>query len=113
MRAQYDAYQGQPVKKKGSIAAAADTEVTVSLSGFDDNEVLSVFIVAVDGAGNLQSVATKLDLIMGDDSAPTFELGFPMADEIRAHSFELLVTLNEVSLCDFRAGVLVTWALEA
>jgi hypothetical protein len=33
--------------------------------------------------------------VLGDDSAPAFESGYPMADEIRAHSFELLVTLNE------------------
>lgn len=95
VKSQYDTYQGQAVKAKGTTSAAADTESAISLSGFTDNEVLSVFVVAEDGSGNLQSVATKLDLIMGDDSPPAFESGYPMADEIRAHSFELLVTLNE------------------
>jgi len=80
---------------EGTTSAAADVEVSVTLSGFTDNEVLSVFVAARDGAGNLQGAATKLDLIMGDDSPPLFETGFPAADEIRAHSFELLVTLNE------------------
>jgi hypothetical protein len=62
--AQYDTYQGQAVKSKGTTAAAADTEVSLTLSGYADNEVLSVFVAAKDAAGNLQAVATKLDLIM-------------------------------------------------
>ena len=95
VKAQYDTYQGQAVKTKGTTSASANAEVAINLSGYSDNEVLSVFVVAEDAAGNLQSVPTKLDLIMGDDSPPQFVTGYPAADEIRDHSFELLVTLNE------------------
>ena len=36
------------VAAKGSESAAADTEAVVNLSGFSDNEVLSIFVVAED-----------------------------------------------------------------
>lgn len=96
VKAQYDSYVGQAVKSKGTTSAAADTEVALTLTG-DENEVLSVFVVAEDTAtpGNLQSSVTTVPLVMGDDSPPVFAPGYPAADEIDAHSFELLVRLDE------------------
>ena len=49
----------------------------MTLTGYDDNEALSIFIVAKDSNGNLQTLTTELDLVMGDDNPPTFASGYP------------------------------------
>ena len=96
------------VKQKGCVGCAsgvvsplaASTELNVDLdattgTAFADNEVLSVFVVAEDAAGNLQATPTKVDVIMGDDTAPTYGAGYPYADQITATGFDLLIQLNE------------------
>lgn len=85
------------VAAKGSEAAAADTEVVVDLSGFSDNEVLSIFVVAEDDetTPNIQGAVTDLDLTMADDTAPSFATGFPMATSISGGDLDLLVKLDE------------------
>ena len=89
------------VHKNGTIAVTADTAASVTLTGYDDNEALSVFLVAKDSNGNLQTLTTELDLVMGDDNPPTYASGYPYADSIDADSFHFSVVLNEAGTVHF------------
>jgi hypothetical protein len=89
----YDSYVvdgvSYDVHKNGTIDVTADTEASVTLTGYNDNEALSVFLVAVDSNGNLQTLTTELDVVMGDDNPPTFAAGYPYAGTIAAGFFRL------------------------
>ena len=89
------------VHKNGTIAVTADTAASVTLTGYDDNEALSVFLVAKDSNGNLQTLVTELDLMMGDDNPPAYASGYPYADSIDADSFHFSVVLNEAGTVHF------------
>ena len=105
VEALYDSYvvdgTSYTVHKNGTIAVTADTAASVTLTGYDDNEALSIFIVAKDSNGNLQTLTTELDLVMGDDNPPTFASGYPYADSIDADSFHFTVVLNEAGTVHF------------
>ena len=101
----YDSYVvdgvSYDVHKNGTIDVTADTEASVTLTGYNDNEALSVFLVAVDSNGNLQTLTTELDVVMGDDNPPTFAAGYPYAGTIAADSFDFAVVLNEAGTVHF------------
>ena len=105
VEALYDSYvvdgTSYTVHKNGTIAVTADTAASVTLTGYDDNEALSVFLVAKDSNGNLQTLTTELDLVMGDDNPPTYASGYPYADSIDADSFHFSVVLNEAGTVHF------------
>ena len=105
VEALYDSYvvdgTSYAVHKNGTIAVTADVASSVTLTGYDDNEALSVFLVAKDSNGNLQTLTTELDLVMGDDNPPTYASGYPYADSIDADSFHFSVVLNEAGTVHF------------
>mmetsp|Transcript_18574 Transcript_18574/g.60540 ORF Transcript_18574/g.60540 Transcript_18574/m.60540 type:complete len:2545 (+) Transcript_18574:110-7744(+) len=96
VQSQVASYGSVTVAARGTASVAtANSDVTLSVTGLTEKTDYDIYVVAADASGNLQATPTKTPETTADDSPPVFASGYPYADNIAGHKFDLMVQLDE------------------